>query len=130
MLTHGQHLLVGPRHEWGTGPSLTDADAGAQDLLDGAAERPGAGAVPHDACNLHHVIQRQVAVVLDVLLLHAGRLCTSALLCGIVDAAAWQAAERIAGLPTRIRVLAPGASQCQSLSMCSGQWLRKVCSFT
>ena len=46
------------------------ADAGAQDLLDGAGQLPRAAAVAHDASDLDDLIKLKVAAVLDVLLLH------------------------------------------------------------
>ncbi len=48
-----------------------DADAGAQDFLDCACQLARAAAVAHDARDLDHLVQLQVAAVLDVLLLHA-----------------------------------------------------------
>ena len=48
-----------------------NADAGAQDLLDGASQLARTAAVTHDARNLNHLVQLQVAAVLDVLLLQA-----------------------------------------------------------
>ena len=48
-----------------------NADAGAQDLLDGAGQLARAAAVAHDTSDLDHLVQLQVAAVLDVLLLQA-----------------------------------------------------------
>jgi hypothetical protein len=48
-----------------------NANACAQDLLDSAGQLACAAAVAHDASDLDHLVQLQVATVLDVLLLQA-----------------------------------------------------------
>lgn len=51
--------------------SAADADTSAQDLLDSAGQLARAAAVAHNPRNFDHLVQLQVATVLDVLLLQA-----------------------------------------------------------
>lgn len=51
--------------------SAAHADAGAKHLLDSASQLARAAPVAHDPRNLDHLVQFQVATVLDVLLLQA-----------------------------------------------------------